>query len=311
MHLQGVLRLAVVLLGALVILYVAAIAAVALLARPQHFQVQAFPGNGNGYVGVNVGADGLRGVAADGMPAGRPLPAPLVPAAGQLVFVHGTMYDPQSRSVFNPHLTTYATWSRMLSPAPAVGVGWFSAPLTLGNSVSGLRHGHLTWFGFARANAKIVAREMNRLFQAGSPTPLTAVCHSMGCAAVLDHLRQNPDARISRVLLLSASYSTKDARALANASDVTFLNVVTPDDGLARLDDATRWLVGQGGSLGGRGLREAPANWIDLRVRVTGGHCQPDTATTNDPHRLFNHVALFECANLWPEYRAFVEGRSP
>jgi hypothetical protein len=189
-----------------------------------------------------------------------------------------------------------------------LGVGWYSYPLRLSDLFAAWRAGNATWFGAARANTRSLGRELPLLLGVAQTVPISFACHSTGCTAVLDFLQNNPNANVERIILFAGSYEPRAAARIAERSSARFLNVIVPEDGASRLDDFRRHLAGEDGNIGVRGLPKTLSNWTDLRLSVgRSGGCEKDDATTNDPHRFLNHVAAYECRNLWQSYRKFMD----
>ena len=216
---------------------------------------------------VDVGSKGLRvdrsalAAALAALPAGAPV----------VVMIHGYRFAPGARGGNCPHTHIFSmqppeqdwtaiSWPRHLGlsggRALAIGFGWPARGRFRGACVR------------ARAAGRALA-ELAALVQRLDPgRAFDVIGHSLGARVALTALPYAIPGDLRRLILLAAAETRRPAmRAMASAAGacVQVVNVTTRENDL--FDFLVEWLGSAGLDTAiGQGLRETPANWLDVQL---------------------------------------------
>ena len=219
----------------------------------------------------------------------------------RIVFVHGSMYNPEGDALENPHLTIYEVMRRQLDGIGRhTGIGWDSVSFTPATLLEAWRQGQATWYGLTFANARREAPTLARYFSA-LDAPYAIVCHSIGCEMVRQALSV-ASTRPARILMLSpdTDYAAFEAWSVRNV--VPTLHAVARRDGVLRF---SRWAR--------RNAAFTPSadqsTYVLKRFAIdefAPGRPRFSTDYAN-PRRFLDHMAALEVDALWDHYRAFLD----
>jgi len=262
---------------------------------------------------INADHNGLR--CRDARPVGAALDRWLsasTPGAPVTIMVHGYRYAPGVQG-HDPHDLIYAetavsshqravSWPLHLSrgdtKAPIIAFGWPA-------------RGNL-WRAAGEADqaGRALAALVGRLARAGRQVRF--ICHSLGAQAVLTAISELPGSSVEQAILMVPAVATSKTRsAIASPAGQTcrFLNVTTHENLV--FDLTFRALSGMLERTIAQGLRDAPCNWVDLRIdhvrsrRRLAALGYPIAA----PARKVCHWSPYLRAGMFPIYRAFLAGR--
>lgn len=263
---------------------------------------------------VDVGRAGLRldrGALTQAL-AGLPKGAPVV------VMIHGYRFAPGARGGNCPHRHIFSmqppardwtaiSWPRHLGlsggRALAIGFGWPARGRFRGACVRAKRAGR----ALAELAALVQDLDPGRAFD--------VVGHSLGARVALAALPYASPGDLRRLILLAAAETRRPAmRAMASAAGrcVQVVNVTTRENDL--FDFLFEWLAGAGLDTAiGQGLRETPANWLDVQLDQAAsvaalarlGHALPDA-----PARI-SHWSPYLRPGALGLYRAILDGSLP
>ena len=263
---------------------------------------------------VDVGRAGLRvdraalAAALAALPAGAPV----------VVMIHGYRFAPGAAGGNCPHTHIFSmqppvqdwtaiSWPRHLGlsggRALAIGFGWPARGRFRGACVR------------ARVAGRALA-ELAALVQSLDPgRAFDVVGHSLGARVALAALPYASPGALRRLILLAAAETRRPAmRAMASAAgrSVQVVNVTTRENDL--FDFLFEWLAGAGLDTAiGQGLRETPANWLDLQLDQPAslaalarlGHALPEA-----PARI-SHWSPYLRPGALGLYRAILDGSLP
>ena len=263
---------------------------------------------------VDVGRAGLRvdraalAAALTALPAGAPV----------VVMIHGYRFAPGAAGGNCPHRHIFSlqppvqdwtaiSWPRHLGlsggRALAIGFGWPARGRFRGACVR------------ARVAGRALA-ELAELVQSLDPgRAFDVVGHSLGARVALTALPYAAPGDLRRLILLAAAETRRPAvRAMASAAgrSVQVVNVTTRENDL--FDFLFEWLAGAGLDTAiGQGLRETPANWLDLQLDQPAslaalarlGHALPEA-----PARI-SHWSPYLRPGALGLYRAILDGSLP
>ncbi len=263
---------------------------------------------------VDVGRAGLRvdrGALAAAL-AKLPLGAPVV------VMIHGYRFAPGARGGNCPHTHIFSvqppvqdwtaiSWPRHLGlsggRALAIGFGWPARGRFWGACVRAKRAGR----ALAELAALVQCLDPGRAFD--------VVGHSLGARVALAALPYAEAGDLRRLILLAAAETRRPAmRAMGSAAgrNVQVVNVTTRENDL--FDFLFEWLAGAGLDTAiGQGLRETPANWLDVQLDQPAslaalarlGHVLPEA-----PARI-SHWSPYLRPGALGLYRAILDGSLP
>ncbi|WP_054005670.1 alpha/beta fold hydrolase [Cypionkella psychrotolerans] len=260
---------------------------------------------------VDVGRAGLRvdraalAAALAALPAGAPV----------VVMIHGYRFAPGARGGNCPHTHIFSmqppvqdwtaiSWPRHLGlsggRALAIGFGWPARGRFRGACVRARRAGR----ALAELAALVQCLDPGRTFD--------VVGHSLGARVALAALPYAEAGDLRRLILLAAAETRRPAmRAMSSAAGrcVQVVNVTTRENDL--FDFLFEWLAGAGLDTAiGQGLRETPANWLDLQLDQPAslaalarlGHALPEA-----PARI-SHWSPYLRPGALGLYRAILDG---
>ncbi|MEO5613935.1 MAG: hypothetical protein ABIR04_03275 [Cypionkella sp.] len=260
---------------------------------------------------VDMGRAGLRvdrsafATALAALPAGAPV----------VVMIHGYRYAPGARGGNCPHTHIFSmqppvqdwtaiSWPRHLGlsggRALAIGFGWPARGRFRGACVR------------ARIAGRALA-ELAALVQMLDPgRAFDVIGHSLGARVALAALSYAQPCDLRRLILLAAAETRRPAmRAMGSVAgrSVQVVNVTTRENDL--FDFLFEWLAGAGLDTAiGQGLRETPANWLDLQLDQPAslaalarlGHALPEA-----PARI-SHWSPYLRPGALGLYRAILDG---
>ncbi len=270
------------------------------------------------YVGLSLIRHELHRTGDGGMPglglatqAGVRQAVAGVPA-GAVVMVHGFQFDPRVQGADNPHRSIFPLWQARLA-RPAVGFGWFSAPLRPRHIFEAWLNGRYNRYRWAWDMASIAGGVLRRCL-AELPGPVNILCHSLGSRVVLTALEAAERLPVERVILLNgADYVTHARYAATKANGVRFTNIVVKsDDVLAHMGE----LFAPGrlrGEVIGRSGVTGLSNWTDVVLDdpdvQTWGRAQGFDLRGDNPGRWGDHWYSYLWDPNWRLYNAIFAGR--
>ncbi len=219
----------------------------------------------------------------------------------KIIMVHGTMYDPEGDGLSNPHLTVFEVLQNALAPFESVsGIGWPSVSFTPGNLFEAWFNGHLTWYGLAVRNAKLVSPPLSRLLSS-LEGPYAIVCHSIGCDIAL-HALNTSETRPERILLINPDTDYAAFQDWSIAQGIPTLHVAAKRDSVLRL---SRYARKNSKFQVARGQDNYAMETIDFDQFLPDA--RRDSFSYGNPRRLWDHMASLEVPELWPRYRDFLK----
>ncbi|WP_282610821.1 alpha/beta hydrolase [Pelagibius sp. Alg239-R121] len=215
--------------------------------------------------------------------------------------VHGTMYDPEGDGLNNPHLTIYEVLRNAFAPFESIsGIGWPSVSFTPGNLFEAWFKGHLTWYGLAVRNARLVSPPLSRLLSS-LDGPYAIVCHSIGCD-IARHAVSSAQRQPARILLINPDTDYAAFQEWSIAHGIPTLHVAAKRDSVLRFSQYARK---------NSKFQVAPRQDFYSMETINFDQFLPDgqrdSFSYGNPRRLWDHMASLEVPELWLRYREFLK----
>ncbi len=236
----------------------------------------------------------------------------LRPGRPLIIMIHGYRHEPG-----HPHDCPH---QHILSatpdtPDPRV-ISWPTALDLDGRDAMGIAFGWpargTIWGAYARAGQ--AGRQLAQLIgQLPMDRPVHIIAHSFGARVALRAISLLQQARVQRVILLSAAELRRPARvAMTKAVGTDIINICTRDNGF--FDAGLSWIVGAGMDAGlGHGLGRPTPRWHDLRIdHAATRACLERLGYAVGPARLrICHWSAYLRPGAFTLYRALLTGQLP